>query len=160
MLGPSLRIAAASTAFLLAVSSAAGCSQRLPAARIATDLTLTGPRLAAAVPLDGAKPFRDTPVDARIDGRAVGRREDYLADAKRKGLDDRSLERAFRTAAAAPEGAAAITVEVRRATAPGRRVWVLVQAWGYRGKTTDKVRVWLIDAASGQVVDSASAKIP
>jgi hypothetical protein len=138
----------------------AGCSLRLPAARIAADLTLPTARPAASVSLEGAKPFRDTPVDAGIDGRAVGRREDYLADAKRKGMDEDSLERAFRTAAAAPEGAAAMTVEVRRAATGGRKVWVLVQAWGYRGQKTDKVRVWLIDATSGQVVDSASAKIP
>lgn len=151
---------AASAAFLLALSAVAGCSQRLPTPKIAGEVALEGPRLAAKIPLDGAKPFRDIPVDDRIDGRAVGRREDYLRDAKRKGLDDGSLERAFRTASATPERAAAITVEVRPATARGRKVWVLVQAWGYRGQKTDKARVWLIDASTSQVVDSAAGKIP
>lgn len=153
-------IAAASVAFLLALVAAAGCSRRLPAADIAGEVALEGPRPAASVPLDGAKRFRDVEVDDRIAGRAVGRREDYLADARRKGLDDASLERAFATASATPKGAAAITVDVRPATARGRKVWVLVQAWGYRGEKTDKARVWLIDASTGQVVDSAAGKIP
>jgi hypothetical protein len=158
--GPSSRIVAASASFLLAFSAVAGCTQRLPAPKIAGEVALEGTRLAAKVSLDGARPFRDFKVDERIDGRAVGRREDYLTDAKRKGLDDKSLERAFRTASAAPEGAAAITVEVRPGTARGRKIWILVQAWGYRGKTTDKARVWLIDASTGRIVDSASGKIP
>lgn len=146
--------------FLLALTALAGCSERLPAAKIGDASTLQGPRVAAKIPLDGAKPFRDMPVDEGIDGRAVGRREDYLADAKRKGLDRTSLEKAFKTASAAPEKAAAITVEVRPATAGGRKVWILVQAWGYRGQKTDKARVWIIDASTSQIVDSASGKIP
>jgi hypothetical protein len=133
-----------------------GCSNT-PPARIGATLKLA-PRQSLVGPwLSVLTPFKKMVVDSKLPGLAVGRREAFLADARDKRLDARSLERAFGVAQTVSPGTASITAAVHPAESGGRKAWMMVQAWGRDGAHLDKARVWLIDSATGDVLDSASA---
>ena len=135
--------------------AAIGCKS-LPAARIGPSVALASARRLPLSYLHPARGFATVRVDDKVAGVAVGRRESFIADAKKRGLDAASLARAFEVASAVSSGTAAIPAAVMPARADGDAAWLIVQAWGYKGKTTDKARAWLIDAKTGDLLASVS----
>jgi hypothetical protein len=83
-------------------------------------------------------------------------RSDALVSLRNRG--GASAEAAALITKTFPSDAAAVPVYVELAKVDGRDVLLLVEAWGPRGGSLDMERLWVLDAVTGEVIDTASAQ--
>lgn len=57
-----------------------------------------------------------------------------------------------------PPDTASVPVLVEAARVDGRRVWLIVEAWGGREGPLDARRVWVVDSETDEVVSSATRR--
>lgn len=145
-------------ALLTLNAGVAGCS-RTPPARIGEPLSLAAGSSAVGPWTQEALPFSSWRADRKLAGGAEKRRAAYVADARRRGMDVASLTRAFEVAETVRDGTRALVASVHPATVDRTKAWLFVVAWGYEGERLLHARVWVVDASSGSVLDSASVRL-
>lgn len=94
-------------------------------------------------------PFLGRPTD-----EAGDLRQEQLSSLRSKGKDASAL--ATLLTEQFPGESRSVPYFAEAATVDGREAWIVLEAWGSEGEGLDRLRLWVFDRATGEVLTSAA----
>lgn len=137
-------------ALLLAACLLAGCAERSPAWVDEGASYTTSDARALLDHVDSSK-LAETPTSA-----APSLRQDALVSLRDRG--PAAAQAANLLTRTFPADTSAVPVYIETATVDGRKALVVVEAWGPKGESLSLERMWVLDAKTGDVMDSAAVR--